>query len=339
MKAQHFFTSTIAVLCGALLVGCGGTGSTPDANSTAGTGAGAFKVALVTPGDINDQGWNQLAYEGLQQLEKGGAKISHQVTKNPSEQQPALRDYADQKYDLILCHGFEYGERAKVVARNYPDTKFVIVGGNVTQEPNVATMIPKLEEATYLLGMVAGGMTKTNKVGLIGGMDLPVIKSTFESFEKGAKAVNPKVQVLINYVGNFEDQNAGKEVAKGMIARGADILFHNADQAGKGMFVAAQESKGKVLVFGSNRDQNNVAPDVTLASAVIELPRAFQQLVADIKTKKFKAEFRELNLSNGDISIHWNDKLKSKIPAPLLKKVEDAEAAIKSGKLKIKRNV
>jgi basic membrane lipoprotein Med (substrate-binding protein (PBP1-ABC) superfamily) len=321
-----------------LLSGCSG-GSTPDTNSAAASGDSAFKVALLTPGDINDQGWNQLAYEGLQQLEKDGAKISHQVTKNASEQQPALRDFADQKTDLILCHGFEYGERAKAVAKNYPDTKFVVVGGNVTQEPNVATLVPKLEEATYLLGMIAGGMTKSNKVGLIGGMDLPVIQSTFQAFEKGAKAANPKVQILVNYVGNFEDQNAGKASAKGMIARGADVLFHNADQAGKGMFVAAQESGGKVLVFGSNRDQNDVAPDITLASAVIELPRAFEQLVADIKAQKFKAEFRELNLQNGDISVHWNEKLKNKIPAALLDKVQNAETDIKSGKLKIKRNV
>ena len=339
MKTQRFFSATIFVLFATFLAGCGGAGSTPGADNNNAKSESVFKVALLTPGDINDQGWNQLAYEGLQQLEKDGAKISHQVTKNASEQQPALRDFADQKADLVLCHGFEYGERAKTVAKNYPNTKFVVVGGNVTQEPNVATMVPKLEESTYLLGMVAGGMTKTNKVGLIGGMDLPVIKSTFQAFEKGAKSVNPKVQIITNYIGNFEDQNAGKQAAKGMIAQGADIILHNADQAGKGMFVAAQESKGKVLVFGSNRDQNAVAPDVTLASAVIELPRAFQQLVADIKADKFKAEFRELNLSNGDISIHWNEKLKSKVPAPLLKKVEDAEADIKSGKLKIKRNV
>lgn len=339
-------------LCGLgaalLLAGCGGgngdtstsaTNAAGNANANATGNADAFKVALLTPGDINDQGWNQLAFEGLKKIETTGAKVSHQVTKSAADQQPALRDFADQNYDLILCHGFEYGDRAKEVAKNYKDTKFVVVAGNVTQEPNVATIIPKLEDATYLLGMAAGGLTKTNKVGLIGGMDLPVIKSTFDAFEQGAKAINPKVQVLINYVGNFEDQNAGKEAAKGMIAKGADILLHNADQAGKGMFVAAKEAGGKVLVFGSNRDQNSVAPEIILGSAVIEMPRAFSDVVSDVKSGNFKAEFRELNLANGAISVHWNDKLKGRIPAPLMKQIDDAAAKIKSGELKIKRNV
>lgn len=346
MKAFSRITTTgVLGLCAAFFIsGCAGGGDQQSA-STASSGteapASEMKVGLLTPGDINDQGWNQLAYEGLQQVEKElGAKTSHQVTKSSSDQQPAMQDFGGQKYDLVFLHGFEYGERAKTVAKDYPETKFVVVGGNVTQEPNVATIIPKLEDATYLLGMVAGGMSKTGKVGLIGGMELPVIKSTFDAFTLGAKAANPRVQVLKPvYIGNFEDQNAGKEAAKSLIAQGADILFHNADQAGKGMFVAGKEAGGKVLVLGSNRDQNSIAPDVTLASAVIEMPRAFVEISKAVQENKFKPQFYELNLGNEEISVHWNDKLKSKIPAPLLKKVEDAQAQIKSGKLKIKRNV
>lgn len=337
MKRSSWLKSGLLAAGAALfLAGCNPETNAPSAS---GDDPKSFKVALLTPGDINDQGWNQLGYEALKEVEKDGAAISHQVTKSPADQQPALRDYADQNYNLIICYGFEYGERAKEVAQNFPNTNFAVISGNVTQEPNVATVIPKLEDATYLLGMAAGGLTKTGKVGLVGGMDLPVIKSTFEAFELGAKAVNPDVQVLTNYVGDFEDQNAGKEAAKGMIAQGADILFHNADQAGKGMFVAAQEANGKVLIFGSNRDQNNVAPEITLASAVIEMPKAFQELAADVKDGKFKAEFRELNLANGVISVHWNDQLKDKIPAALLEKIEAAAEKIKSGELKIKRNV
>lgn len=339
MRKLDWLISCATALC---LTGCSQQSSTPDTAAIKSTPAkGALKVALLTPGDVNDQGWNQLAYEGLQQVEKElGATVSHQVTKSASDQQPAMQDFADQGYNLVLCHGFEYGERAKSVAKNFPNTKFVVVGGNVKQEPNVATLVPKLEDATYLLGMVAGGLTKTGKVGLIGGMELPVIKSTFDAFALGAKAANPKVQVLRpKYIGNFEDQNSGKEAAKALIAEGADILFHNADQAGKGMFVAAKEAGGKVLVFGSNRDQNSVAPDVTLASAVIEMPRAFVEIAKAVQDNNFKAQFYELNLANNDISVRWNPALKLKIPAALMKKVEAAQAQIKSGKLKIQRKV
>ena len=343
MKPLQFLTKGALALSAAFaLSGCGGSSNNtaPASNNTASTETKkSFKVALLTVGDINDQGWNQLGYEGLQSVEKIGAEISHQVTKSPADRQPALRDYADQKFNLVLCYGFEFGAPVKEIAKNYPDTKFVVVAGNIVQQPNVATIIPKLEDATYLLGMAAGGLTKTNKIGVIGGMELPVIKSTFDAFELGAKAVNPKVQILTSYVGNFEDQNKGKESAKNMIAQGADILLHNADQAGKGMFVAAKEAGGKVLVFGSNRDQNEVAPDITLASAVIEMPRAFQEVINDMLRGKFKAEFRELNLQNGDISVHWNAKLKSRIAPDLMKKINTASDQIKSGKLKIKRNV
>lgn len=336
-------------MCGALaLAGCSSnapqnTVQAPAQSTSSGTATTSaksqLKIALLTPGDINDQGWNQLAYEGLKAVEqKLGAKISHQVTKNASDQQPALRDFGDSGYDLVICHGFEFGERVKAIAGKYPNTKFVVVAGNVKQEPNVATIIPKLEDATYLLGMAAGGMSQSNVAGLIGGGKFPVITSTFEAFELGAKAANPKMKILTNYVGNFEDQNTAKEMAKAMLAQKADFLFHNADQAGKGMFVAAQQAKG-VLVFGSNRDQNRVAPETCLASAVIDMPRAFLQVAEDVQHGKWKAEFRELNLANGNIYIAWNPRLKPRVPAVLMRKIEAASTQIKAGKLKIKRNV
>jgi basic membrane lipoprotein Med (substrate-binding protein (PBP1-ABC) superfamily) len=333
MKLTIFKHLLIAGSCLLLAAGCS------KAPSTVGSAKSTFKVALLTTGDINDGGWNQLAYDSLQQLKKDmGVQTANQVTAKTADQLPAMRDFADQKYHIIFCHGFEYGERVKSIAPNYPDTKFVVVAGNVKQDPNVATMIPKLEDATYLLGMAAGGLTKSNVVGLLGGMRIPVIQSTFDAFAQGAKAVNPKVKVLTNYVGNFDDQNAAKEATRGMIAQGADVLFHNADQAGKGMFDAAQESKN-VLVFGSNSNQNDLAPDVCLASAVINLPRAFEEETKAVQEGKFKADFVELNLANGDIGVDWNPALKNKVPADLMKKIDAAAAEIKSGKLKIKRNV
>lgn len=347
MKLRTFTRglSLSALLLGIVqLAGCGGNNATTStAANTTGNGTAStqsdMKVALLTPGDINDQGWNQLANDGLKEVQKEtGAQTKHQWTQTAADQQPALRDFADQKFNLVICHGFEYGERVKAIAPKYPDTKFVVVAGDVTQAPNVATIVPKLEEATYLLGMAAGGLTKSNVIGAIGGMKLPVIASTFKAFEDGAKAVNPKVRVLTNYVGNFEDQNKAKESAKAMIAQGADVLFHNADQAGKGMFNAAQEAKN-VIVFGSNRNQNELAPNVCLASAIIDMPHAFVELVRDVESDKFKAEFRELNVPNGNIAVAWNEALMDKVPPALMKRINDTQAKIKSGELKIKRNV
>ncbi|HEX9996760.1 MAG TPA: BMP family protein, partial [Abditibacterium sp.] len=312
-------------------------------NSTSEAPKKEFKVGLLTPGDTNDQGWNQLAGEGLEGVKTTlGAQTSHQVTKNASDRQPAMRDYGDQKYDLVFCHGFEYGNDAKAIAPTFPGTRFVVVAGNVSQSPNVATLVPKLEDSAYLCGMAAAGVSKTGKIGLIGGGKFPVIQSTFDAFALGARAINPKVQVLTGYVGDFEDQNKGKEIARSQIAQGADVLFHNADQAGKGMFTAAQEStkNGKpVTVFGSNRNQNNVAPEVTLASATIAMPRAFENVAKSVQNNTFKPEFVELNLKNGTIGLEWNAALKSKVPAAVLTKIEAAQKAIIAGKIKIERKV
>ena len=336
-----------SVVSAGILGGCGGNGASNSATNAASDTAAnttsstrsALKVALLTPGDVNDGGWNQLAFEGLAGVEKKlGAETSHQVTKKAADWQPALRDFGDKKYDVVLCHGFEFGQNVKEIAKNYPDTKFVVVSGNVKQAPNVASMVPKLEEATYLLGMAAGSLTKSNVIGLVGGMKLPVVASTFIAFEQGVKAVNPKARVLTNYVGNFEDQNAAKEATKQMIAQGADVFLHNADQAGKGMFQAAQEAKN-VLVFGSNRNQNSLAPSICVASAVIEMPHAFEQVVKSVQDKTFKPADIELNIPNDNIAVEWNAALKSKVPAATLKKIDDAEKQIKAGKLKIKRNV
>ena len=333
MKHRFFAPIALLFLCCLFITGCSQSPQTAD------SGKDAFKVALLTTGDINDGGWNQLAYDSLQKLKNDmGVQTANQVTPKAADYLPAMRDFADQHYNVIFCHGFEYGERVKSIAANYPDTKFVVVSGNVKQDPNVATMVPKLEDATYLLGMAAGGLTKSNVIGMLGGMRIPVIQSTFDAFTGGAKAVNPKVKVLTSYVGNFEDQNAAKEATRGMIAQGADMIFHNADQAGKGMFDAAQESKN-VMVFGSNSNQNELAPKVCLASAVINLPRAFVQETKAIQEDKFKADFVELNLANGDIGVEWNQVLKSKVPTAVIQKIDAAAEEIKSGKLKIKRNV
>lgn len=315
----------------------------PAGNTTGAAPATDFKVGLLTPGDTNDQGWNQLAAEGLKGVEtKSGAKTSHQVTKNASDRAPAMRDYGDQGYQLVFCHGFEYGNDAKAIGPLFEKTKFVVVAGDVKQAPNVATIVPKLEDAAYLCGMAAAGVSKSGTLGLIGGGKFPVIQSTFDAFTDGAKQINPKIKVLTGYVGDFEDQNKGKEIARSQIAQGADVLFHNADQAGKGMFVAAQEATkgGKpIYVFGSNRNQNNVAPEVTLGSAVIEMPQAFENVAESVQKGTFKPEFIELNLKNKTIALEWNDALKAKVPAAIQAKITTAEKDISNDKIKIQRKV
>jgi basic membrane lipoprotein Med (substrate-binding protein (PBP1-ABC) superfamily) len=171
-------------------------------------------------------------------------------------------------------------------------------------------------------------------LGCIGGQKFPAVADAFTAFEKGAKAVNPKVIVKTVYLNSWEDQSKGKEAANSLLAQKADFLIHNADQAGKGMFDAVKNSKN-VMVFGTNRDQNEIAPNLCLGSAVIEMPHIFAEYARSVRDNNFETQIYPLTMANQSISVHWNSKLKAKIPAALMKKIEAAEAKLKAGQLKV----
>ena len=293
-------------------------------------GADSFKVALLTPGPISDQSWNGGAYAGLERIRDSlGASISHIQTKTPAEFEENFRQYGAQGYDLVFGHGFEFQDAAVRVAPQYPNTLYITTSGNQVRD-NVAGMTFSFEEASYLAGMVAATVTKANVLGVIGGTDLPPVKASFEAFALGAKAVNPNVRVVTSYIGNWEDVGAGKEQALAQIGRGVDVIFQNADAAGLGVFQAAREHPG-VLVIGSNANQNGVAPEVTLGSVVIDLPHALLTVAREVKTGSFQP--RVVALGTADQVVEWvaNPRLADRVPAAMRQRVDSLQAAMEAG--------
>jgi basic membrane lipoprotein Med (substrate-binding protein (PBP1-ABC) superfamily) len=189
------------------------------------------------------------------------------------------------------------------------------------------------EEASYLAGMVAGAMTRSGTVGVIGGSELPPVRRSFTAFAAGARAANPRVRVVSSFVGNWDDVGAGKEQALAQIGRGADVLFQNADAAGLGVFQAARE-RGNVYVIGSNANQNGVAPDVTLGSVVIDLPRAFLRMAREVQQGDFKGQVVRFGLDTRVVTLVLNPALASRIPPAVRAAVDSAERAIEAGTLK-----
>jgi len=286
-------------------------GARPDAGR-ADTAAGAakkdapaFRVALLTPGPISDQSWNAGAYRGLMEIRDSvGAQVSHIQTKTPAEFEENFRQYGAQGYDLVFGHGFEFQDAAVRVAPDFPKTVYITTSGNRTGA-NVAGMEFAFEEASYLAGMTAGRLTKSNVLGVIGGTELPPVKRSFAAFEAGARAVNPRIRVLSSFIGNWDDVNAGKEQALAQIGRGADVIFQNADAAGLGIFQAVRESKN-VYVYGSNSDQNHLAPEVTVGSVVIDLPRAFLTVAREVKEKRFTPRVISLGMKEKVVQLVLN---------------------------------
>jgi basic membrane lipoprotein Med (substrate-binding protein (PBP1-ABC) superfamily) len=294
-------------------------------------------VALLTPGPISDQSWNGGAYAGLTAIRDSlGARVSHIQTKTPAEFEENFRQYGQQGYALVFGHGFEFQDAALRVAPSYPRTTYVTTSGN-SARANVAGMVFSFEEPSYLAGVVAGRMTKSNVVGVIGGTELPPVKSSFAAFAAGARAANPRVRVVSSFVGNWDDVSAGKEQALAQIGRGADVIFQNADAAGLGVFQAARErgtGGNPVYVFGSNANQNGVAPEVTLGSVVIDLPRAFLRVAREVKQGGFRGQVIRLGLDTRVVTLVLNPALAARIPAPVRAAVDSAERAIEAGTLK-----
>lgn len=319
-------THAAAIALMALSAACGGEQAGANADST---GVKPLRVALLTPGPISDKSWNGIAHEGLLAIRDSlGAETSHIQTKTPAEFEENFRQYGAQGYDLVIGNGFEYQEAAARVAPNYPNTKYAITSGRVTA-PNVAGLAFAFEEASYQAGIIAGSVTTTNKIGLIAGTELPPVKSSFLAFERGAKSVNPKATILTSYLGNWEDVSAGKEQALAQIAQGVDLIFQNADAAGLGVFQAAREKK--ILAFGTNADQNSVAPDVIIASVVIDLPKAFLMVAREVQAGTFTGRVINLGVRDDVVRLVFNPAMRARVPAAALAASDSVGAMLKAG--------
>ena len=262
-----------------------------------------------------------------------GARVSHIQTKTPAEFEENFRQYGAQGYDLVIGHGFEFQDAAMRIAPDYPNTIYLVTSGRRVA-PNVAGMGFAFEEASYLAGMIAGAMSKSGTIGTIGGSEFPPVVRSFRAFESGAKKSRPGIRVIGAYIGNWDDVGAGKEQAIAQIARGADIIFQNADAAGLGVFQAAREAK-TVRVIGSNSNQNSVAPEVTLGSVVIDLPLALSSVAREVKAGVFRGRVIDLGVRSNVVRLELNPVLLNEIPAALRARVDSVERGMKSGTLNL----
>lgn len=286
-----------------------------------------FRVGLVTPGSIADAAWNSGAYAGLQQIRDSlGVPVSHVEARTPAEQEESLRTYATQGYSLVFGHGFEFQGPAERVSQQFPATIFVVTSGERVAG-NVSPLIFRLHEASYLAGMVAGGMSRTGTIGFVGGIELPPIKLAEDAWMAGARRLNPAIVPRSTYLNTFDDVAAGREAALALLQAGADMFHHNADQAALGTFQAVKESRG-AYIFGANLDQTSLAPERVLGSAVIDLPRAFLAVAREAKAGGFVPKVESFGLKSGVIRYESNPALLSTLPAPLQAAVNAARDSI-----------
>ena len=294
-----------------------------------------IKIGMVTDvGGIHDQSFNQSAWEGLTRAKNElGIKVSYQESKQDSDYDSNLENLLDAENDLIWGIGFKMADSIAKMAKRNPKQRYAIIDysfGDKTP-PNVVGVLFRAEEGAFLAGYIAGKMTKTNVVGFVGGMNVPIIHAFQYGFKAGYKMANPKGKILEQIAESFTDAAKGKAIANQMIGQGADVVFHAAGSVGDGVIEACKEKK--MMAVGVDRDQNYLAPQTVITSALKRVDNAIYNVAAELKKGTFKGGSTVYyGLADGGVDVApTTSKL---VSASIMKEMEGIKARIKKGELK-----
>lgn len=328
----------LAIFGMAAVAGCGRSNppaaTVPSGNGQAAPAGSRFQVALITSGPTSDNGWNAGAYKGLQDIKSQlGAEVANVEAKTPGEQAENLRAFAAKGFNIVIGHGAEYEGPAIGMESEFPKTLFVVSSGRKVGK-NTTPIVLQLEDGAYLLGMLAGGLSKTGKIGAVGAEKIVPLISTFKAYEAGAKAINAHITVVTEYTGNWDDVGKAKQATLAVLDQGADVIIQDLDSAAQGVYQAVLERNkaGKtVYALATNNDQNADAPDVILASAPIDINKAFLSIAQQVRAGTFTPNDKPFGMPSGVIGFVLNPKLEASIPADLKAKIDATRKKILDG--------
>ncbi len=297
---------------------------------------GKIKVAGIYTQPIQ-QKWDARLHLALDAAQKAGTidyKFSEKVAN--TDYVRVLREYAESGVQLIVGEAFGISKEARKVADDYPNVAFLMGDPFKPHGKNFSVFDNYIHEPCYLMGMIAGSMTKTNKIGMVGGYPIGEVNRLFHAFMNGARSTNPKVEFKVNFIGSWYDPPKAKEAAFAQIETGVDILY--AERAG---VVDAAREKG-ILAFGNVNDMNKEenGKDVVVTSALWHMEAAINYAIAQVAAGKFKAEdYKEWTMMvKGGATLAPYYEFEDKISADIKAKVEKTKADILAGKLVVKIN-
>ncbi|MEP6944315.1 MAG: BMP family ABC transporter substrate-binding protein [Acidobacteriota bacterium] len=346
MKTRSFLS--LLLVCAAMLFAssCGGTAQAKRVGCK-------IRVGIVFDiGGKNDRSFNAAAWEGVQKAEKDLDICLYDVEPgNPTSIEPAMRAFAEKNFDLIIGIGFAQSPIMQKVATDFPNIKFAIVDGVIlgpdgkTPMKNVASLVFREHEGSYLVGMIAAYKSKTGILGFVGGMDIPLIHKFETGYAEGAKSVNPNIKIYDNYVGvsdnAWNNPGKGKELALNQIEKGADIIFTAAGNSGLGVFDAVEQygkdanGDGNKFVIGVDSNQNGQKPRFVLTSMVKRVDVAVYDVVKEVLDGKFEGGIHSFGLEKDGVAYAMDDNNKGLIPDDVILKVEDAKKKIIAGEIKV----
>jgi len=288
-------------------------------------------VTMITDtGGLGDESFNDSAWAGLEK-----AKADFGVSTNVLESQTAddyaanLSAAAAENPSLIISVGFLMQEATGTAAGQFPDQKFAIIDSTV-DAPNVTGLTFKEHEGSFLVGVIAGLTTKTNKVGFVGGMQFALIEKFEYGFKAGVKSVNPDAVVLVNYTGVFDNPALGKEAALAQYQQGADVIFHASGGCGIGVIEAAGEQG--FWAIGVDQDQSALNPDAVLCSMIKRVDNATYLVTKAVVDGTFEGGNLEFGLAEDGVGYSDNA---GNVPEDVAAKAEAYKAAVVNGDFEV----
>lgn len=315
----------LILLVGTMLTACGESEKKAD----------TLKAALITMGPINDGGWNQAAHKGLLSLEELGYEISNTENVTQDGQKQAIQAYADQGYDLIIGHGYEFGDALTEMAVKYPDIKFLQTGGNSGGKlPNLTSAETKSYELGYIGGKIAAATTKTKKFGFIGAVKIPTVAAEVDGIKGAIKESDPTITILEVYTGSWTDVAAGKKVAEQMINQGVDTILGIGDSCDAGAIQAIDQanSAGKDIKFIGYTGDFYAAykKDFIVTSLIEDVPAFIKTIATELKNDEWVSRYWLPDVKSNMLHVgEWSPTATAEQKAA----AEDARKAIVDGKV------
>jgi len=290
-----------------------------------------IKIGMILPGPINDHEFNTVGYTALENVRKQlGVQVAYAESVANADAARFLRDYASKGYNPIFAHSFSFGEATVQVAKDFPNTVFMDL--SPPMEKNVGNYDNPDYQGAYLSGMLAGGTTKSGTVGWVSTLPIPSLNANFHAFQAGAKAMNPKVNVLHSFIGSFLDPPKGKEAALAQIQSGADFL--SAQTAGVIDACVATNT----LCIGAITDQNFLGPKVVLTSITWNLSPIVKSVAKSVQNGTWKSGLVSPGIKGGEIGMAPYHGLDKRVPPNVLKAVSAKYLALRHGKFVVPNN-
>lgn len=303
-------------------------------------------VGLVTDvGGIDDKSFNQGTWEGIQRFaEETGAETKYLQSESDTDYIPNLSTFSDEELDLIIAPGFLFIDSMTEVSGNFPDQKYLLIDDVVAERPNVVSAVFAAEQGSFLVGVAAALKTQEagkDTVGFIGGMDFELIQNFEAGFEAGVKAVDPNMNILVEYAGSFADAQKGQTLAAKMYDEGAYVIYHAAGGTGNGLIKEAKDratNNQEVWAIGVDKDQYadgiyEGEKSVILTSMMKRVDVAAYEVSKMVLEDTFPGgETLRFTLENGGVGIPAEN---PNLSADMLTKIAEFEGKVKSGELEV----